>query len=263
MSASTVAGANERPGFASGFKALFTGLWWTIKTPAVWPLAMVPLALGCLLTWVLATVSIGYVPGLVEDSFGDGIGGVVLQILITIVAVLLSALLGFALAQPLSGPALEAIVRRKESDLGAPARPEASILTEIWRSLQSLAVGYAFGLPILTLLFILSFLVPYAEIILFPLKLLVAAFTIAWDICDYPLSMRGLPVSHRVTVLSRNKAAVLGFSLGLALAGLVPCLLFLLLPGGVAGSTRLMWEIEAYERARGADMDGIRRTPGG
>lgn len=258
MSATTA-----RPGFASGFKALFGGLWWTLSNPGVWPLALVPLLLGLLLTSLLAAFSIGYVPDLVGARFGDGVGGVLLKILVTIVAVLLSAIVGFALAQPLSGPALEGIVRRKERDLGAPERPEATIATEIWRSLQSLAVGYAFGLPVLVLLFALSLVMPYAEIILFPLKLMVAAFTIAWDVCDYPMSMRGLSVSHRIMVVKRNAGAVLGFSIGLALAGLVPCLLFLLLPGGVAGSTRLMWDIEAYERANGIDSDGVPATPGG
>jgi CysZ protein len=258
-----------RPGFVAGVKCLFGGIWWTISTPGVWPLALVPILLGLLLTSLLGALSIGFVPGWIgdvvdmSDSILGTVGTVVLQVLATLLAVVASALVGFALAQPLSGPALEGIVRRKERDLGAPERPESSLGVEIWRSLQSLGVSYMFGLPTIVLLLVLSILVPHASIVLFPLKLVVAALTIAWDICDYPLSVRGLPMGERVGTIIRHRGAVLGFSIGLALAGLVPCLLFLVLPGGVAGAAKLMWEIEVYERTHARDMDGIRRQVGG
>lgn len=261
--------ANERPGFVTGLSCLFSGLWWTLTTPSVWPLAMVPIVLGLVLTSILGVVSIGFMPGWIAALVGPtssalgSVGSAILQVLATVLAVAASALIGFALAQPLSGPALEGIVRRKEAELGAPKRPDSSIVAEIWRSLQSLAVGYMFGIPAITILLLLSLVVPYASIVLFPLKLVVAAFTIAWDLCDYPLSVRGLRMSHRVGTVMRHRGAVLGFSVALALAALVPCLLFLLLPGGVAGSARLMWLIEAYERREGRDMDGIPRLAGG
>lgn len=261
--------ASERPGFVTGLKCFFGGMWWTLTTPSVWPLAMVPMLLGLVLTALFSTLSIWLVPGSVDGLVGatsstlGGVGRVVAQVLATVLAVAASALIGFALAQPLSGPALEAIVRRKEAELGAPPRPGSSIFTEIWRSLQSLAVGYMFGIPAIALLLLLSLVVPYAAIILFPFKLGVAAFTIAWDLCDYPLSVRGLRMSHRVGTILRHRGAVLGFSVALALAALVPCLLFFLLPGGVAGSARLMWLIEVFERRQGRDMDGIPRHTGG
>jgi CysZ protein len=133
--------------------------------------------------------------------------------------------------------------------LGLPAQPESGFVVDIWRSLQSLLIGYAFGLPALALLLVLSFLVPYAAVVLFPLKMLVAAMTVAWDLCDYPLSVAGRPVGERVATVFRHFPAVIGFGLGIALAGLVPCLLFVLLPGGVAGATRLMGEVERWEAA--------------
>ncbi len=229
---------------------------------------MVPVFLGVLLTSILAALSIGFVPGFIQDSLGPTettlrhVGAVVLQVFVTVFAIVASALVGFALAQPLSGPALEAIVRRQEATLGAPARPKTSFIVDIGRSLQSLGVSYAVGIPVIVLLFGLSFVVPYAALVLFPLKLVVAAFTIAWDMCDYPLAVRGLPVGRRVEIIFRHRGAVLGFSLALAAAALVPCLLLLLLPGGVAGAAQLMWHVERYERAHGRNMDGIRLAPG-
>ncbi len=254
-----------RPKFTDGIRCLFSGLWWMVTTPAAWPLALVPMILGILMTAVLSAISIGFVPGWVADAIGPtsstvaGVGTMLLQVVGTILAVLASALIGFALAQPLSGPAMEGIVRRKEAEFGAPTRPTASIGIEIYRSLQSLAVSYMFGIPAIIVLFGLSLIVPYAAFVLLPLKLLVAAFTIAWDLCDYPLSVRGLRMSTRAGTVWRHRGAVLGFSIGLALAALVPCVLFLLLPGGVAGATKLMWQIECYERQLGRDMDGIPR----
>ncbi len=256
----------ERPGFSTGLRCLTGGLWWTITTPQVWGLVLVPMVLGVVLTVALAAVAVAVVPGFIGDAFGPtssawgSASGVALKVLGTLLAVMLSALVGFALAQPLSGPALEGIVRRQEAELGAPVRPGSSLAVEIWRSLQSLLVGYMFGIPALILLLALSLVLPYATVVLFPLKLLVAAFTVAWDLCDYPMSVRGLRMSVRVGTIFRHARAVLGFSLALALAALVPCLLFLLLPGGVAGAARLMWAVERFERQGGRDMDGIPRT---
>lgn len=252
----------EAPTFKTGIKSLFGGFAWLVKTPAAWPMAMVPITMAVIITGALGTASVLYVPEWVAGWVGPvtgllatvGIG--LLQIVATALAVILSSLLAFVLAQPLSGPALEQLVRRQEADLGQPERAPTPFVSDILRSLQSLALGYAVGLPILAMLFVLSLIVPVASVILFPLKLLVASATVAWDICDYPLSIRALPVGKRVAVLVRYKGAVFGFAVGLALAGLVPCLLFLFLPGGVAGATRLICAIERYEETQGHDVLG-------
>ena len=87
----------------------------------------------------------------------------------------------------------------------------------------------------LALLSLISFVVPPAAVVTFPLKLLVVAMLFAWDLCDYPLSVRGMPVGARVTLVARHVPAMLGFGLGLALLSLLPCAAFLALPIGVAG----------------------------
>ncbi|MDZ7588451.1 MAG: hypothetical protein U5J78_04675 [Parasphingorhabdus sp.] len=73
---------------------------------------------------------------------------------------------------------------------------------------------------------------------------------LAWDVCDYPLSVRGLPVRVRVAFLQKHFFPVLGMSAGVALLGLVPCGVLFALPIGVAGATRLLFEIERAEGVR-------------
>lgn len=248
------------PTFAVGVKSLFGGIAWLAKTPPAWPMAAVPIAIATLITAGLSYGCYTFIPDWVAGAVGPAggmlatIGIGVLKVVATALGVVVSVLIAFALAQPLSGPALEQLVRRQEAALGLPARPPTHFVSDILRSLQSLAVGYAFGLPALALLFVLSLIVPVASIVLFPLKLLVASFTVAWDICDYPLSIRGLPVGKRVALMRRYKGAILGFAVALALAGLVPCVLFLFLPGGVAGAARLMCAIERWEQSQGHDL---------
>ena len=138
-----------RPGFGAGIKALWGGVSWLAKTPDAWPLAAVPIAIGIGISGVLTWLSIAWVPALVADLIGPtsgtlaGIGAFLLKVVSTLVAILLAALFGFSLAQPLSGSALEALVRRKEKELGGTPRPPTSFWFDVWCSLQSLLVSYA------------------------------------------------------------------------------------------------------------------------
>jgi CysZ protein len=233
---------------------LFGGLGWLFTTPRAWPSASVPCVLFVGLGGGLAALSIAYVPDWIDQGIGPttsalgGFGTAVLKVLATAAAVVVSTLFAFALAQPLSGPALEQLVRLQERSLGAPERPPTPFLVDIGRSLKSMLVGYGIGIPIAIALLIVSVVAPFASVVTVPLKFLVAAFTIGWDLCDYPLSVRGMRVRERLAIIGRYKSAVFGFSAGLALAALVPCLLFLLLPAGVAGATRLLFAIELHER---------------
>ena len=246
----------RRPGVLAGFKSLLSGIGWLATTPATWPLAMVPVAIAMVLTVVLGWSSVALVPVWIGELLGPtsgllaGLGAVLLKVLATVVAVVVATLVAYALAQPLAGPALESLVRRQREALGLTPQPQTSLLVDVWRSLQSLLIGYAFGLPVLALLLLLTFLVPYASVVLFPLKMLVAAVTVAWDLCDYPLSVAGRPVGERIATVARHLPAVIGLGLGLALAGFVPCLLFILLPAGVAGATRLMAQVERWDASQ-------------
>lgn len=245
----------ERPGVGVGLRSLFSGFGFIVSTPDVWHLAIVPVAVALVLTLTLGWAAVALIPPWIQALFGApsgalmGVLAVLAKVAATVLALLLGALVGFGLAQPLSGPALERIVRRVETELGAPPWPPTSALDDIVRSLQSTLVGAAFGAPLLIILFVIGLVFPPLVVVTVPLKIAVTAVLITWDLCDYPLSIRGLPIGRRVSLLARNGGAVLGFGLGLALLALVPCLLLLALPAGVAGAARLMVQIERFEQA--------------
>jgi len=165
-----------------------------------------------------------------------------------VASVVVGGVLGFALSQPLSGPALEKIVRKMEGTLGVAPWPETSLLSDVWRSLEGILITAALTVPLLAVLFLIEIVFPPAAVVTFPLKLVVTGLMLAWDICDYPLSIRGMPIRARVAFLRRHLQAVLGFGLGLALLCLVPCALLLVLPIGAAGATLLVVRIERWEK---------------
>jgi CysZ protein len=243
----------ERPGFGAGLRAFFGGIGFVVGNPSVWPLAMVPVVIATALTALLAWAGASVVPPFIASLIGPTTGtlGAVLttiaQVAATLLALVLALLLGFGLAQPLSGPALERLVRRVEASVGAPTWPPTSVLSDMGRSLQSVIVGYAFGLPLLAILFVVDLVFAPAVVVTVPLKLLVTAMLLAWDVCDYPLSIRGVSIGTRVAFMKRNASAMIGFGIGLAIAAVVPCLLVFVLPFGVAGAARLTNQIERFE----------------
>jgi CysZ protein len=245
----SLAAPRERPGFVDGVGALFGGFRFVIMTPSVWPLAIVPVVVASVLTAGVSWAALQSLLPAIAGLFGPRLGllAAVVQVLVAALALLAAAIVGFGLAQPLSGPALNRIVRRVEADLGAPAWPASGLAEDMGRALHSLAIAYAVGLPILGVLWIVTILVPPASVVTFPLKLLVLALLIAWDLCDYPLSVHGIPVGARVSFAGRNLRALVGFGLGLGLLSLVPCLMVLVLPAGVAGAARLTRRIELFE----------------
>ncbi len=241
-----------RPGFRSGLFALFGGYKTLVATPDLWLLAFVPtlIALFCVLVFGVIAVKSG--PLLTRMIFGESSSGLffvagLVQVIVTLVLLVLAVVFGFALGKPLSGPALERIVRRVEADLGAPAWPQPSLLQDIGRSLQSTIVALAFSLPLLVLLSLLGFFVPPAVVITFPLQLAVTALAGSWDLCDYPLSIRGVAISERLRFMRRHWTTVLGFGLGLALLSFLPCTLFFVLPAGIVGATQLVVSLERFD----------------
>lgn len=249
--ASTQAPA-PRPGFLAGTKAFFRGFGLLASAPETYGLALVPIAAAIVITMGLSILSIVFVPALVERwAQPSGAWQPILSVLATMTFLIFSVLLGIGLAQPASGPALEALVRRVERRVGAPERPPASFVVEIVRSAGSalIGVGGALGAAIVLTLF---GLIPGAVVVTVPLKFVAAVVFVAWDVCDYPLSVRGLPLGERLRLLWRNAPAVLGFATGMALIALVPCGFLLLLPVGVVGATALLHDVDRHESAQGS-----------
>jgi CysZ protein len=236
----------KRIGLFGGMGALFESIGFVVTTPAVWPYAIVPVIVGFVLVGGCAALgiwgAIAFADHLLVGSTGAlaAIGAWLLKIFLGALAVLLGAVVAMALAQPLSGFALERIARIQEKRLGGRDWPDEPFFRGLARSVAVTFTGLLFGLPILALLFVITLLVPPASVITLPLKFVVTALMIAWDFLDYPLSVRGMSVGQRLRFVGAHFWAILGFGLASGMLLLVPGVGLLLLPIGVAGAARLV-----------------------
>lgn len=228
-----------------------------MRTPAAWPFAIVPIAVATLLISLIAAVAITWLVPSVGELVGPShawyatAGRVALQVLAALLALVVGLLLASVLSQPLSAPALERLVRVAERELGLPARPETPLLTDLWRSLRSAAIG-SVGVALVLALTIVELLIPGSSIVILPVKIMVSAVFVSWDLLDYPLSVRDLGLVDRLGWMRRHVPEVLGFGVSLAVVFLLPCMQLLLLPAGVVGATSLLHAVDLVER-EGAD----------
>jgi CysZ protein len=239
----------RRVGFLRAAAAPWRGLYFLFRNPASWPLAMVPVIVALVIISVASGLSLAYVPDLVASWIGDTstwygtAGRVALQILATIVLVVVAMLAGAILAQPLSGPALERLVRLREEHLGLPPRESSPFWIDVWRSSRSALIG-SFGVPVILTITVLEIAIPGSSIVLLPLKVLISGLFVSWDLLDYPLSVRSFRMRDRLRFVFTHKQEVLGFGVSLAVVFLLPCMQLLLLPAGVVGATELVRDIE-------------------
>lgn len=241
---------HKRPGFFAGIAAFFGGFRILLGTVRAWPYAAVPVLAALGLFFTFSLVSSLALSAQVERFLGaEGWYVSVVQVLVSIIAVILSAFFALALAQPASGPALEALSRATERELGVPEHTPTPFLTDVARATGSALLGLCGGGLAFVILLLLG-LIPGAVFVTVPLKFIAAAVFLGWDLCDYPLSVRGMKLGDRLGFVGSHLGAVLGFSAGVALIALVPCGFLLVLPAGVCGATRLVAEIDAFERAR-------------
>jgi CysZ protein len=231
--------------FGTGFGAFWGGVGFVIATPAVWLPAMVPIGMAVLLLSGVGALGVWGADAAAAALAGASSFGLwTLRIVFGVVAVLVAFLVAISLAQPLSGWALDRIVRRQEASLGAPAQPELPRLKQMMTALAVNLLALAVGLPIFALLTAIGLIFPAATVVTIPLKVCVAALLVAWDFLDYPLSLRGLGVGARLRWVGRRFTAVFGFGICAAVILLVPCVGLLVLPFGVAGAARLAVESE-------------------
>jgi CysZ protein len=240
-------------GFFAGVRALFGGIGFIVTRPSVWGWAMIPVFVATTLFGAAFAVAIWGSNVLSHDIVsGDGtlssIGMWTLRVLFWIIGLVIAFVIAFSLAQPISGFALEAIVRRQERALGGRSWPAQPFFHGVVRSLRVSLTALAIGLPILGILALITFLAPPAGVVTVPLKFVVTGLLAAYDFLDYPFSVRGLGVRDRLAFMKREIWAVLGFGLGIAAILVVPGVGLLLLPLGVAGATRMVVEADLARR---------------
>ena len=237
-------------GFFAGVRAFFGGVLFVVTTPSTWGWAAVPVAAATLLFGAAGGLGVWGAGELTAGVLGDpsgpwhAAGAVLLRIVITIALLLVAFVVAISLAQPLSGFALEAIVRKQEVALGGRTWPAQAVIAGALRSLRVSLTALALGLPVIALLTAITLLVPPAAVVTVPLKLVVTGLLAAYDVLDYPLSVRGEGVRARLTFMRRNGLAVLGFGLSLAAVLVIPGVGLLVLPWAVAGATRLVVDQE-------------------
>jgi CysZ protein len=236
-------------GFFAGVRAVLGGVGFVVTRPAVWPLAAVPVLVALVFFGGLGALAVTGGTELAHRVVPDPASGVAqaagfwaLRLLTWVVGLVLAFVVAMSLAQPLSGPALEGIARRQELALGGRSWPDQPFFGGVLRSLRVSLTALALGLPILAVLALVTLAFPPAGVVTIPLKFLVTGLLAAYDLLDYPFSVRGEGVRARLAFMREQIWAVLGFGVTTAVLLLVPFMGLFLLPFGVAGATRLVVE---------------------
>ena len=238
--------------FFSGVKAVFGGLGFVVSTPSAWGWASIPVLVATVIFGGLGALTIWLGTDLAHRLLwdaDDGTGTVVaiwaLRVLFWAVGLVVAFVVAMSLAQPISGFALERIARKQETALGGRTWPDQPFVASTIRSLQVSLTALLVGLPILALLAVITFLVPPIAVVTVPLKFVVTGVLAAYDLLDYPLSIRGQGVSARVAFMKAHFSAVLGFGCAVAALLLIPGFGLFLLPFGVAGAARMVAQRDA------------------
>lgn len=242
-----------RPTFVAGFAEVFAAIGFVWRTPATWPLVLVPAVLfGLIATaasvvgavWVTPWV-VSWLPG--AEGFWASAAKWLVRLLMLLLSLILGVWVAFLLTPPLSGPALESLVSQQERALCLPERAASGFWSELWVGFKAQAVALGFALPLLAALSVLEIVVPPLALVTTPLKAAVTALALAWNLFDYPLTLRGVSATDRLGFVSSHVGPVLGFGLGFSLLFWLPCFGILMLPIGVVAATRLVYRLTEYD----------------
>ena len=241
----------RRPGFFYGFTAVFRALRFVASTPEAWPAVAVPAVLFVLLTAIGVWLSFLWVVPTTVEALGlenaiawyELLGQWAVRLISSLLAIVAGTWLSFVLTPPLSSPALERLVALREAELGAPARTSGSFINEIMCGLKAQALALAFSTPVLLTLWLVDIVAPPAVVITLPLRYLVLAGAMAWNMLDYPLTLRNVGPSDRLSLLGTNLRAVMGYGLSFALMAAIPGIGLLVLPIAVLAATDLLWKL--------------------
>jgi len=236
-------------GLFNGLRAFVGGIGFIVGTPSVWGYALVPVAMVLFLTagfGILGIWGASHVGDAVFGSYGTWghLGNWALTIILALAAVLFAILLAICLAQPFSGFALEAIVSARENALTGWTNPRPGVLESTFRSLKIAVFTLSVAVPVFGALFLINFVFPAALVITLPLKFLLYAWLLAWNFLDYPLGIHRFGLRARWRWVMRHFDAFCGFGLSWAVLGLIPGIILVLLPMGVAGAAELVVEAE-------------------
>jgi CysZ protein len=250
---SHVEGHESSLSIGSGLSAFAGGIGFIITTPRVWIFALVPMVVMCVVTLLLAGLFVwggvsltGWVLGEPESTWGR-VGAWLLNAMVVLVSLLVSAVVAMSVAQPLSGFALEAVADRQEFALTGRSLPRQPFFASMLATTRIVMLTLLFGGTLLIILLIATLLFPPIAVVTVPLKFIICAWLLAWDFLDYPMSLRGMGLRARLAWVRRNLDAFTTFGVCWAMLVIVPGIVLILLPMGVAGAARMVVEDEQRE----------------
>ena len=136
--------------------------------------AAIPAAVAMLLIGGLMVLGVWGAGAAASAMFGEPSGDLgeaglfATRIFFYVLAVLVAIFAGIALAQLISGPALDRIVRAQEQTLGGRTRPDPSFTESLGRSLRVTLTTLAIGVPIMILLTAIELVFPPVAVVTMP-----------------------------------------------------------------------------------------------
>ncbi|HEV8247696.1 MAG TPA: EI24 domain-containing protein [Polyangiaceae bacterium] len=226
---------------------VFSAFSWLLKNPRVWPVAAVPALIWCALSLLALTSGVLWLEPWLAARVPSSVPALTTGAAwtLTLLGSVLASWLALLLTPALSGPALERIVAAVERDIGAPERASMSWFAEVGCGLRAMLVGFALVTPLILASLLLDAFAPVLAPLSVALKLLATSLGLSWGLLDYPLTLRGMRVRQRLSLVHGHWRSVLGFGLGLLPFFWFPCCQLVSLPVAVAAATMLSAELSA------------------
>ena len=233
MNGSLVTGAHY---LVRGFHAL--------RQRKVWPFVILPLCINLIIFILLSqylitqgqywvTQATGWLPDWL-DFLGKLIW-LITSLLILLIWVFCFTLVASFIASPFYG-FLSAVVQT-QYDGSSPAN-NRSLWQEVPHALGRELSKYAYYLPRLLLLFLLSWIPPLTLVAPF-LWFFFAAWMLAIQYLDYPADNQAQPLSTMIATMKNQRLTYLGFGGLISIGMMIPLINLIVMPASVAGATLL------------------------
>jgi CysZ protein len=175
-----------------------------------------------------------------DRGIWGSIGFWVLTVFLALIAFLFALVLALALAEPFSAFALDRISAAQQRALTGFAAESPPLHVAVWLSLVCVSFGIVLGGTALVALLAVDFFFPPAALVTVPLRILICSWMVAWNLLDYPLGRRRMGLLARLKWVGQHFGAFTLYGFLWAMLAVVPGIILVLLPMGVAGATRMV-----------------------
>ncbi len=233
--------ANPLYHFLYGLRFSLAGWGLLFRTPSLFALSLIPIALTLILLGALAggvAWAVGRMFAGDPVLFGEPLRQAA-QAIAFVAALFAGFLLYVPLARVLLAPFSEALSRKAHAVVYGVALPDARLgwMRAMWEGAKLVTLQLVFAIMVL----LLSLFIPIIGPII---GLIAGAIFCGMDYLDVPLSVRSLTMKKKFGVLWRNKSLALGFGAAGYLLLLIPVINLFSIPVGVLGATMITGRIE-------------------